>query len=824
MHKLNDQYEEWNFVRSAKSVEELVNVDFQNQFFKCLKSVFLSQEASVGDKCSAMRDALLSAKQIIEEPTLHGFQEIDAKDLNTWGLEEDKFRRKIKLKSDFIKAPWELNANLEAAYGLEKKRFINEYPIDPTLSKELEKVGINSFMGAGQRDAIRVTLLTEGENTFLINLPTGIGKTLILNTLYLKEKSRGTILVVVPTIALAIDQSRRFRSFVESIYGEAESEYALYSGLDKVVRDELFQKIRSGDQGVIFTSPESLMGGLRSSVISLAKEGKLSSVIIDEAHLVAEWGVDFRPEFQGLSGLVKAIRTRDKVKKVKVVLLSATYNKDTIDTLSALFKSENEIIRVHGSFLRPEISYSTCKVSYFDWQESVLDAYKKLPKPMIIYTNTPGEAEHIHRSIRESLKVDRIRTFTGKTDAIARQDVLEKWNASEIECVVGTSAFGVGVDKPNIRSIMHASVPENINRFYQDVGRSGRDGRASQSLVIFHQEQLASARRLNQKKRITAALGYERFVHMWKSGEKVDGGRRLISARVLPLHLRRQSETNEDWNWITLMQMQRAGIISIEVDEKKINDLEEFNDGSSVIITPLIDDLLDQEAWSRLFNNSRQKEETFQNKSFNDLENWLINPTKVKICNLLSDAYVVDGITPQSICTRCPVCAEVKSDYIEQKVGNHSFIKNSQNKAADFFEGHNLITVYHEFGEDISWIKNLKSTFQILLERNIIDGFRTSKGILSKVKRVLPRGMNKFWYFEELTENWTMNSMFSEMVILPYSTQSYPRIGWLDMPKIVIAPHELTSSLNSYRKWIDDDSHSIHIEDFISRVKNVSNK
>ena len=144
-----------------------------------------------------------------------------------------------------------------------------------------------------------------------------------------------------------------------------------------------------------------------------------------------------------------------------------------------------------------------------------------------------------------------------------REGLIHAWRNDGLDIMVATSAFGVGMDKNNVRSVLHVAVPENLDRFYQESGRGGRDGKASVAHIIFHHKQLQVARNINRTKLIGASKGYLRWAKMHQLREQHQPGQFIVPLRAKHADIRMDSQSNVDWNLRTLLLMQRAGFIDI---------------------------------------------------------------------------------------------------------------------------------------------------------------------------------------------------------------------------------------------------------------------
>lgn len=344
----------------------------------------------------------------------------------------------------------------------------------------------------------------------IINLPTGSGKTLVIHALSLFAGKKKLVLVIVPTVGLALEQASRAAEVLDRAGCCHGGSYALYSGQSETETQQVLERLKEGSQRILFCSPESAIGKLRPALFRLAEQGQLEALIVDEAHIIDQWGSEFRPEFQLLAPLFRSLKEHSK-KSIRTVLMSATFSESTLQLLKDSFLREGaQAIEVHGSFLRPELNFNLLKtVDSEAHQVAVLEAILRLPRPLILYTTKQKEAES-WRDLLLAQGFVRVGLFHGGTPANQRDDLIRQWGDDELDIMVATSAFGVGMDKSGVRSVLHASVPESLDRFYQEAGR-GRDGNACWSWMIYHPGQLHLAKGLSQEKLISAGLGLERW-------------------------------------------------------------------------------------------------------------------------------------------------------------------------------------------------------------------------------------------------------------------------------------------------------------------------
>ncbi len=336
------------------------------------------------------------------------------------------------------------------------------------------------YRSLDQKIAVHTALSMLPGHTMLLSLSTGAGKSLV--TQMLGALSEGMTLVIVPTIALGKDQHRAARNVLSGYLDE--DAIVNYCGEQLSVLPLVIQGLHERRIRLLFTSPEALVHNLRlrRTITEAAKAGYLKNLVIDEAHIVQEWGALFRPDFQFLSCLRREL-LKEGHQVLRTYLLSATVTEDSVVLLRELFSEVDCFLEVRSDSLRMEprliIENIQDEKTHVD---SIIRYVKTLPKPMLIYEIKPEDANHWAQLLAEQGYLNHA-VFTGETSDRERSDIISRWNADEIDIVFATSAFGMGIDKPDVRTVLHASLPENINRFYQEIGRGGRDGLPSLAVL-----------------------------------------------------------------------------------------------------------------------------------------------------------------------------------------------------------------------------------------------------------------------------------------------------------------------------------------------------
>lgn len=441
---------------------------------------------------------------------------------------------------------------------------VERVPMDPFLARASQ---LGQYLNAGQREALRAMFQLPPGKTLLANLPTGSGKSLLGQAAALVEGGVGKMtIVVVPTVALAMDQTRRMAQMLHNVDpGVDHTRLAYYGAVSAADKLAIRRAIADGAQRILFTSPESVTGSLRGVLEQAARRGYVRTVVVDEAHLVVGWGDGFRPAFQLLPALIQTMRRLSERQAVRVVLASATLTATTVKVLQHLFGPPQDTYMVAAVHLRPEPRYGLLEVANLAEQRAhIMEAVHAAPRPFILYVTEPGQAEWWWRELRTN-GYGRLGIFHGDTKDSERSRVLTAWDKNELDGVVATSAFGLGVDKNDVRAVIHATLPESLDRFYQEVGRGGRDGKACASLLVFEPADLPIAAGISSPTFISNEGGLERWLILLASAvpDRDDPALHWVDLRLRPPHLMQDSKANLGWNLRTLTLMARAGLIEL---------------------------------------------------------------------------------------------------------------------------------------------------------------------------------------------------------------------------------------------------------------------
>lgn len=322
------------------------------------------------------------------------------------------------------------------------------------LSKELKKYfGFSTFKG--QQEEIIKNLL-EGKDIFVL-MPTGGGKSLCYQLPALI--SEGTAIVVSPLIALMKNQ-------VDAINGLSSDEgvaHVLNSSLNKTQTKQVFDDIKSGKTKLLYVAPESL---IKEDYLEFLKDITISFVAIDEAHCISEWGHDFRPEYRNLKLII------DKIADVPVIALTATATPKVQDDIQKTLGMSKALV-FKESFNRPNLFYEVRPKVNID-REIVKFINQHKGKSGIVYCLSRRKVEEF----AQLLQVNGINAlpYHAGLDQKTRVANQDKFLMEEADVIVATIAFGMGIDKPDVRFVIHYDIPKSLESYYQETGRAGRDG------------------------------------------------------------------------------------------------------------------------------------------------------------------------------------------------------------------------------------------------------------------------------------------------------------------------------------------------------------
>ena len=352
------------------------------------------------------------------------------------------------------------------------------------ISSEELHSNLKKFFGydtfKGEQEKI-ITHLIEGNNAFVL-MPTGGGKSMCYQLPALLMP--GTAIVVSPLIALMKNQVDAIRGFISGSDGVA---HFLNSSLNKTQIQEVKDDLLSGVTKLLYVAPESLT---KDETVALLRQIHISFYAIDEAHCISEWGHDFRPEYRHIRRIV------DELGSAPIIALTATATpKVQADIQKNLCMMDAKVFK--SSFNRPNLYYEVRdKVNVK--KEMIRFIKENEGKSGIIYCLSRKKTEEI----AEFLNVNGIKAlpYHAGMDAATRAKNQDMFLMEEVDVIVATIAFGMGIDKPDVRFVIHYDIPKSLEGYYQETGRAGRDGQEGKCITFYSYKDILKLEKFMQGK------------------------------------------------------------------------------------------------------------------------------------------------------------------------------------------------------------------------------------------------------------------------------------------------------------------------------------
>ena len=349
-------------------------------------------------------------------------------------------------------------------------------------SKLKDFFGYDSFKG--DQEAI-ISHLISGGNAFVL-MPTGGGKSLCYQLPALVME--GTAIVISPLIALMKNQVDAIRGFTED--GNEGIAHFLNSSLSKAKIQEVKDDLISGKTKLLYVAPESLT---KAENIALLQGIKISFYAIDEAHCISEWGHDFRPEYRKIRPIV------DEIGPAPLIALTATATpKVQSDILKNLRISDARVFK--SSFDRPNLYYEIRDKT--DPKKDIVRFIRQHPRRSgIIYCLSRKKVEELASFL--SINDVRALPYHAGLDAKVRAENQDRFLREDVDVIVATIAFGMGIDKPDVRFVIHYDIPKSLEGYYQETGRAGRDGKEGICLTYYSEKDIQKLEKFMQGKPVS---------------------------------------------------------------------------------------------------------------------------------------------------------------------------------------------------------------------------------------------------------------------------------------------------------------------------------
>lgn len=641
-----------------------------------------------GDRRASNLDRAVLLRQVLRRWSLRDVRDVPVELATVFAdsirPEANRVGLRERLDGMWTATPWlpawlEFDGGIPDAAALagtpEGNRFHGQ-PLDADPFFE-QSTGYSTYRTPGQRAACRAVMSTREGSTVVAMLPTGSGKTEIALCLSDRLKT-GLTVIVVPTVALAYDFERRFREHFARRNKRVKAEslqFAWTASTDESSRNGFKTRIGNGQQPLLVTSPESMTRALRQTLLDAASIGRLQGFVIDEAHLVTQWGRFFRPEFRTLADLRRDLLRRAEDaghSRPVTLLLSATLGSAEMSDLIALFGEPGPCTPVVANALRSEPDIWIAHSGEVEERaDRVLDTLAHCARPAVLYVTKPEKAEEWLTTLRAS-GYSRIATVTGKSTATERSSVLQSIRAAPdgprgIDLVVATSAFGLGIDYPHVRSVIHACLPETVDRWYQELGRAGRDGDVCAAYLLAGPGDNAEAESLGVKV-LSPEIAEKRWEDLW-SHKKVVNDRTFMDLEGSRGSVGR-GDFNRRWNaqviqgLIELHELRREQF-DIE-DIRELVNRDDVDVSEWTAVSRVAARLGTPSFWTEIWRPWQLREMSRSSKSLDRIRD--VAGLRVGACEGIAEAYApseelqlawgtrLEFMEPIADCGRCPDC------------------------------------------------------------------------------------------------------------------------------------------------------------------------
>jgi ATP-dependent DNA helicase RecQ len=316
------------------------------------------------------------------------------------------------------------------------------------------------------------------EKNQIVVLPTGAGKSLCYQ---LPARVRhGLTVVVVPLLSLLADQLGRCRE--AGLRADA-----LRGGQSLESRSRLFGRLRAGKLDLLFTTPETLerISQKKTSWNAWLEDSVIAHLVVDEAHCVSEWGESFRPAYLRLGAILRNLKIRC------LTAFTATASPRILGRIQEVIFPDQEIAILSADPDRPNIRYTV--IPTLSKTRTLVKLVEVSPRPLLVFSRTRSGAERAARALRRRLPDLDARFYHAGLNREERQRIESWYKTSRDGILTATSAYGMGVDKPDIRTVIHLDIPYSPEAYLQETGRAGRDGRPVEATLLYSAEDLGFA-------------------------------------------------------------------------------------------------------------------------------------------------------------------------------------------------------------------------------------------------------------------------------------------------------------------------------------------
>lgn len=524
-----------------------------------------------------------------------------------------------------------------------------------------------NYRTAAQKAAVRALLTQPTGSGLMVSMPTGSGKSLLFQIAanFERETTPGACAIVItPTVSLALDHQRT----LSALHG-LEGSRALIGDMPPTEAETIINGFRRGTVPILLLSPEKalnpgilkyLMEAAQPHPVEYGLDARLTHLFVDEAHIIESWGRSFRPDFQRLPALLAHLRQANPA--IRAVLLSATLPDSSREILRNGWQFDGEWLEVDARTARYEhdviIGHYGLEAQRMAALDHVVD---RAPRPLILYTTEIEAAGAMYKRLTLERDYERTALFTGDTPARERKAIVDGWAKDSFDIVVATSAFGMGIDKPDVRSVVHACLPEGPARWYQEIGRASRDGGQGLAACLFvgdkKEGDVKQAYGLATSGWLTLDLAEPRWHAMVEAAVNrhwtAEGRLRMsVNLDAFREGIRpKAGDWNRGWNMTLLNLMQRAGVLNV-LSVLADDDQPEFVWEVEIIDHSLLDGI-GATVWD-LISAQRDTERGSIRADLDIFVEAMSKPERACITQAVFELIEPRSLAPP--CGRCPAC------------------------------------------------------------------------------------------------------------------------------------------------------------------------